>query len=210
MCSQRKICSRSKHRMGSGQGKKWFYSVYWEGIKLSDEEVCHRRENWTESFCRTGSKRTCAMRELMIIKGVLEGKNGLQNCKSKDSFLACHLREESRVNTATLNAPYKVNILRPSRNVLYILLMSDSSLWLPTTVLDFVEIIILKSSPTLHSLLQFFRCLSNDIALRGLFLHNCVVFSLFCVVIVSLNRCLKGHILGQILLLSVCGSIFLV
>ena len=53
------------------------------------------------------------MRELMIIKGVLEGKNGLQNCKSKDSFLACHLREESRVNTATLNAPYKVNILRP-------------------------------------------------------------------------------------------------
>ena len=48
-------------------------------------------------------------------------------------------------------------------------------------MLDFVEIIILKSSPTLHSLLQFFRCLSNDIALRGLFLHNCVVFSLFCV-----------------------------
>ena len=61
-----------------------------------------------------------------------------------------------------------------------------------------------------HSLMQFFRCLSNDIALRGLFLHNCVVFSLFCVVIVSLNRFLKGHILGQILLLSVCGSIFLV
>ena len=26
------------------------------------------------------------MRELTITKGVLEGKNGLQNCKSKDSF----------------------------------------------------------------------------------------------------------------------------
>ena len=26
--------------------------------------------------------------------------------------------------------------------------------------------------------------LSNDIALKGLFLHNCVVFSLFCVAIV--------------------------
>ena len=29
-----------------------------------------------------------------------------------------------------------------------------------------------------------FRWLSNDIALKGLFLHNCVVFSLFCVAIV--------------------------
>ena len=29
-----------------------------------------------------------------------------------------------------------------------------------------------------------FRCLSKDIALKGLFLHNCVVFSLFCVAIV--------------------------
>ena len=28
-----------------------------------------------------------------------------------------------------------------------------------------------------------FRCLSNDIALKGLFLHHCVVFS-FCVAIV--------------------------
>ena len=35
-----------------------------------------------------------------------------------------------------------------------------------------------------HSLLQFFDVLSNDIALKGLFLHNCVVFSLFCVAIV--------------------------
>ena len=30
-----------------------------------------------------------------------------------------------------------------------------------------------------------FRCLSNDIALKGLFLHHCVVFSLFYVAIVS-------------------------
>ena len=29
-----------------------------------------------------------------------------------------------------------------------------------------------------------FRCLSNEIALKGLFLHHCVVFSLFCVAIV--------------------------
>ena len=29
-----------------------------------------------------------------------------------------------------------------------------------------------------------FRCLSNDIALKGPFLHHCVVFSLFCVAIV--------------------------
>ena len=29
-----------------------------------------------------------------------------------------------------------------------------------------------------------FRCLSNDIALKSLFLHHCVVFSLFCVAIV--------------------------
>ena len=30
-----------------------------------------------------------------------------------------------------------------------------------------------------------FRCLSNDIALKGLFLHHCVFFSSFCVAIVS-------------------------
>jgi len=29
-----------------------------------------------------------------------------------------------------------------------------------------------------------FRCLSNDVALKGLFLHHCVVLSLFCVAIV--------------------------
>ena len=32
--------------------------------------------------------------------------------------------------------------------------------------------------------LAVFRCLSNNIALKGLFLHHCVVFSLFCVAIV--------------------------
>ena len=56
MSSQRKICSRSKHGMGSGQGMKWSYSVFWKGKRLSNEEVWHRRENWTESFYRTGSK----------------------------------------------------------------------------------------------------------------------------------------------------------
>ena len=30
-----------------------------------------------------------------------------------------------------------------------------------------------------------FRCFSNDVALKGLFLHHCVVFSLFWVAIVS-------------------------
>ena len=30
-----------------------------------------------------------------------------------------------------------------------------------------------------------FRCLSNNIALKGLFLYYCVVFSLFCVAIVN-------------------------
>ena len=30
-----------------------------------------------------------------------------------------------------------------------------------------------------------FRCLSNDIALKGLFLYHCVVFSLFCIARVS-------------------------
>ena len=32
--------------------------------------------------------------------------------------------------------------------------------------------------------LAVFQCLSNDIALKGLFLHHCVVFSLFCIAIV--------------------------
>ena len=48
-----------------------------------------------------------------------------------------------------------------------------------------------------------FRRLSNDVALKGLFLYHCVVFSLFCVVIViSEPFFLRGLILGLILLLS--------
>ena len=47
-----------------------------------------------------------------------------------------------------------------------------------------------------------FRCLSNDVALKGLFLHNCVVFSFFCVAIVIFEPVFERHILGQILLLS--------
>ena len=46
-----------------------------------------------------------------------------------------------------------------------------------------------------------FRCLSNDIALKGLFLHHCVVFSLFCVAIVISEPFLRELILGLILLL---------
>ena len=37
-----------------------------------------------------------------------------------------------------------------SRNVMYIPPMSDSSLWLLSKALNFWEIIILKSAPTLH------------------------------------------------------------
>ena len=39
-----------------------------------------------------------------------------------------------------------------------------------------------------------FPCLSNDIALKGLFLHHGVVFSLFCVaIVISLNRFLRAY-----------------
>ena len=48
MSSQRKICSRSKYGMGSGQGMKWSYSVFWKGKRLSNEEVWH--------FEKTGQK----------------------------------------------------------------------------------------------------------------------------------------------------------
>ena len=34
------------------------------------------------------------------------------------------------------------------------------------------------------SALAVFRCLTNDIALKGIFIHHCAVFSLFCVAIV--------------------------
>ena len=37
-----------------------------------------------------------------------------------------------------------------------------------------------------------FLCLSNDIALKGLFLQHCVVFSLFCVVIVISEQFFAG------------------
>ena len=47
-----------------------------------------------------------------------------------------------------------------------------------------------------------FRCLSNDIALKGLFRHNCVVFSLFCVAMVIFEPVFERAYLGQILLLS--------
>ena len=41
-----------------------------------------------------------------------------------------------------------------------------------------------------------FRCLSNDITLKGLFLHNCVVFSLFCVAIVIFEPVFKRAYFG--------------
>ena len=54
---------------------------------------------------------------------------------------------------------------------------------------------------------EVFRCLSNDIALKGLFLHNCVVFSLFCVAIVIFEPVFERTYLGQIsLLLDVTSS----
>ena len=39
---------------------------------------------------------------------------------------------------------------------------------------------------------EVFRCLSNDIALKGLFLQHCVVFSLFCVAIVISEQFFAG------------------
>ena len=75
-----------------------------------------------------------------------------------------------------------------SRNEIYITPMSDSSLWLLSKALDLREKIVLKSAPTLHLIyyaclkLYFlfasavFRCLSNDIALKGFPLQHCAVF----------------------------------
>ena len=37
-----------------------------------------------------------------------------------------------------------------------------------------------------------FRCLSNDIAFKGLFLHHYVVLSLFCIVMVISERFFAG------------------
>ena len=55
-----------------------------------------------------------------------------------------------------------------------------------------------------------FRCSSNDIALKGLFLHHCVVFSFFCVAIVSSERSFARANLGLILPLSDGKSLQLV
>ena len=41
-----------------------------------------------------------------------------------------------------------------------------------------------------------FRYLSNDSALKGLFLHNCVVFLLFCVAIVIFEPVFEGAYFG--------------
>ena len=73
-----------------------------------------------------------------------------------------------------------------SRNEMYIPPMSDSSLWLLSKALDFWEIIILKSAPTLHLIYYatfetfffkfasaVFRCLSNDI--RRSFKHRAAI-----------------------------------
>ena len=51
--------------------------------------------------------------------------------------------------------------------------MSDSSLWLLSTVLDFVEIIILKSSPTLH--LTWYAIFENLF-----FIRFCSFFIILC------------------------------
>ena len=58
-----------------------------------------------------------------------------------------------------------------------------------------------------------FRCLSNDIALKGFLLQHCVVFLLFCVAIVISELFFAGAYfwpdfaaIGR----KVCGSIFLV
>ena len=48
-----------------------------------------------------------------------------------------------------------------------------------------------------------FRWLSNDIALKGLFLHHCLVFSLFCVAIMISEPFFAGaYPFGLILMLS--------
>ena len=55
---------------------------------------------------------------------------------------------------------------------------------------------------------------SVEIALKGLFLQHCVVFSLYCVaIVISESFFLRGLIFGLILRYQtekVCGSIFLV
>ena len=59
-----------------------------------------------------------------------------------------------------------------------------------------------------------FRCLLNDIALKGLFLHHCLVFSLFCIaIVISEQFFAKAYFrpdFAAIRLKKVCGSTFLV
>ena len=81
------------------------------------------------------------------------------------------------------------------RIVMYISPMSDSSQWLLWRNNYFK---IISNAPSnlicsiwkyiLYLLWQFFWCLPNDIALKCLFLHHCVVFSLFCIAIVIFEQ----------------------
>ena len=47
-----------------------------------------------------------------------EGKNGLKNCKSKDSFLAWHFREESRVGTGLTQAKRITKVTKLESNAM--------------------------------------------------------------------------------------------
>ena len=50
--------------------------------------------------------------------------------------------------------------------------------------------------------LAVFRCLLNDITLKGFLLQHCVVFLLYCVVIVISEPFFAGFVFGLIFLLS--------
>ena len=55
-----------------------------------------------------------------MITSLFEGKTGLQNCKSKDSFVAWHLREESRIGAGLTRAKRvtKVTIAKMESNAM--------------------------------------------------------------------------------------------
>ena len=53
-----------------------------------------------------------------VTKGFLEGKTGLQNCKSKDSFLAWHLREEGRVGAGLTRAKRVTKVTKLESNAM--------------------------------------------------------------------------------------------
>ena len=59
-----------------------------------------------------------------------------------------------------------------------------------------------------------FRCLSNDIALKGFFLQHCVVFLLFCAaIVISEPFSVGAYFQPEFTAIGrekVCGSIFLV